>query len=81
MKTLTLIPAYGRDYTSARKVKEDWDAGKDFLISDFFNPYDGKPMNKEDAECDGNIDKVGIRYNKLTKQTLISVERKVENGG
>lgn len=30
-KTLTVIPAYGRDYNSKKAVMEDWNANKDFL--------------------------------------------------
>ena len=32
---ITLIPAYGRDYASAKAVKADWAAGKDFLIAQY----------------------------------------------
>ena len=28
-----LLPAYGRDYTSAAKVKADWEANKDFIMA------------------------------------------------
>ena len=31
---LSATPAYGRDYKSAKAVREDWAAGKDFLIQD-----------------------------------------------
>ncbi len=48
--SLTLIPAYGRDYKTKKEVLADWEAGKDFIIANAFHPYDGKPMNKEDAE-------------------------------
>jgi len=65
----TLIPAYGRDYKSAKAVKADWNAEKDFIIADMFNLYDGKPINKNDADRAGI--KVSIRYNKLTKQVQI----------
>lgn len=68
----TLIPAYGREYTSAKAVKQDWEAGKDFLIADNFDPYDGKPINRDGAITAG-IRRVGIRYQGLTKQTFIDV--------
>ena len=45
----TLVPAYGRDYKSAKEVKADWDAGKDFQIANAFSPDDGKYINKADA--------------------------------
>ena len=43
---LTLQPAYGRDYKSAKAAKEDWNANKDFIIATFAHPYSGKPTNK-----------------------------------
>jgi hypothetical protein len=52
-KRLTVLPAYGRDYKTAEAARKDWAAGKDFIISDFFNPYDGKYINKEDADRSG----------------------------
>ena len=61
----TVVPAYGRDYKSAKAAKADWETGKDFILRDFTSPWDGKAINKQDAENAGL--KVNIRYNKLTK--------------
>ena len=69
MSNPTLIPAYGRDYKSASEVKADFQARKDFLISDFSHQYDGKPMNIND--CSPGV--VTIRYSKLRKICLIKV--------
>ena len=66
---LTCVPAYGRDYKSAKAVKEDWNAGKDFIISDLFSGDDGRYINKEDADNAGV--KVKIRYNRLTRLVVI----------
>jgi len=63
MSYLTVTPAYGRDYKSAKAAKEDWNSGKDFIISDLFNPYDGKPIGKSDASAY----QVTIRFNQLRK--------------
>lgn len=71
MKTLT--PAYGRDYTSAAKVKVDWNAKKDFIIADFFDKYDGKPINITDAKNAG-FTSVMIRYSKLAKIVVIKIK-------
>jgi len=30
---VTVVPAYGRDYTSGKAAKADWDANKDFIIA------------------------------------------------
>lgn len=43
---MTLTPAYGRDYKSAKEVKADWDAGKDFVIADMFSGDAGRYVNK-----------------------------------
>jgi len=67
---MTLTPAYGRDYTSAEAVKADWDANKDFLIADVSSPYNGKPLNKQDAPA-GTYN---IRYNKKTQVCVIKVK-------
>jgi hypothetical protein len=63
---ITLVPAYGRDYKSAKAVKVDWDAGKDFMICDVSHPDDGRYINKEDAAKLHNT-VLHIRYGKLTK--------------
>ncbi len=60
---MTVTPAYNRDYKSLAAAKADWDAGKDFIIADHFDPYDGKPVNKE--QCGGKT--VMVRYAKLRK--------------
>lgn len=62
---MTVTPAYGRDYTSAVEAKAAWNSGKDFIIRDITSRWDGKPINKQDA--DGAGIKVLLRYNKLKK--------------
>ena len=37
LKTLELVGAYGRNYTSLKGFKEDWNDGKDFKIKN--GPY------------------------------------------
>ena len=60
---MTLQPAYSRDYKSQKEVLEDWNANKDFIITDIGNRWCGKPVNK--TQLDGQ--EVLIRYNKLRK--------------
>lgn len=62
---VSVVPAYGRDYTSQKAVKEDWEAGKDFLIMDF---QLGGYINKNDKPKDMILN---IRYNKQTKVCVI----------
>jgi hypothetical protein len=60
---LTVIPAYGRDYKTAKAAKQDWADNKDFRISNMFSPDDGRYINKQDADQRGIT--VTIRFNKL----------------
>jgi len=59
----TLIPAYGRDYTSAKAAKADYLAGKDFILNDIMSCYHGKPCSARDFL--GQM--VNIRYHKLAR--------------
>lgn len=70
-KVMTLTPAYGRDYKSAREVTEAFDNNQDFIVADPFSRWGGKPVNKE------QIDKgtrVSIRYQRLRKQISVRVQ-------
>jgi hypothetical protein len=67
---MTVLPAFGRDYSTIAAVLADWNEGKDFLVADVTNRWDGKPMNKQSAE-EAGIFKVGIRYAKKTKQVFV----------
>jgi hypothetical protein len=64
---ITLIPAYGRDYKDAKTAKQDYHDGKDFIIADFSHPYDGKPCSIRDMQNE----KVMLRFNRLTKTTVV----------
>lgn len=62
---MTVVPAYGRDYKSAKAVKADWEAGKDFeAVSIGASGY----VNKEGAKGVGSVT---IRYAKLTKCIVV----------
>ena len=63
--SLTLTPAYGRDYTSKRDVLKDYNAGKDFI-----SQPDGRYINIDDvARCCAMH--VKIRYSKLRKVLVV----------
>jgi hypothetical protein len=68
---MTLTPSYGRDYKSAKEVKADWDANKDFTIADVFGGQAGRQINKQDAPTGTH----NIRYNNLTKVCVITVSK------
>jgi len=61
---MTLTPAYGRDYKSKAEVLADFDANKDFIISDPTSRWDGKPVNKEQMKR-GDI--VSFRFARLKR--------------
>jgi hypothetical protein len=63
------IPAYGRDYTTAKAVKADWADGKDFRICDNFNPDDGRYVNRQDCKPG---EKIRIRYKRLTEVVIFN---------
>jgi hypothetical protein len=67
---MTLTPAYGRDYKSAKEVKADWNANKDFVIADIVGGNAGRMINKQQAPA-GTYN---IRYKKLTQVCVITVK-------
>ena len=60
---ITVTPAYGRDYKSAKSARADWTAGKDFIIQQFGHPDDQKPM----ASRDVNGEQINIRFDQNRK--------------
>lgn len=73
MRHLTVVPAYGRDYKSARAVREDWAAGKDFRIADLSSPDDGRYINNRDACGLVGPHALNVRYKNLTAICVIKV--------
>ena len=73
MRIETLVPAYGRDYKSAKAVKADFAAGKDFLICNLFSRYDGKPCNLQDLRQAG-FDSVQIRFSGNRKVAVVEIK-------
>jgi len=63
-----LEPAYGRDYKSAKEVKQAWDENKDFM-GDY--PLGFKLVNKQDIPKPCTV---LLRYKKLTKVTTVNVK-------
>lgn len=65
---VTLTPAYGRDYKSAKAALVDYNADKDFIIETFGFPR--KPINK--SQCEAENMQVTLRYNNLRNTRLIT---------
>lgn len=70
MKYLSAVPAYGRDYKSAKDVKADWQAGKDFLIQDLF---ESGYVNKNGPFPGPTT--MNIRYKRLTQVCVIVAKK------
>jgi hypothetical protein len=72
MRTITLTPAYGRDYSSKANVLADWDANKDFVIQDMrLSGYVNKAQ-VPDLIRDG-ITAIQLRYNLMTKVIILKL--------
>jgi hypothetical protein len=67
---MTLVPAYGRDYKSAKEVKAAWAEGKDFEIADY-GPDMGRKVNKDDAPPGATLN---IRYKRLMNICVVKVK-------
>ena len=65
---MTLVPSYGRDYNSAKAVREDFNAGKDFKIVSV-GPNIGRQCSVRDLK--GQT--VTLRYAKLSKAIVVTV--------
>lgn len=68
MQYVTLVPAYGRDYKSAKEVKAAWAEGKDFQINDMSHPNDGSYVNINDDTTGLTFN---VRYKRLTGVAVI----------
>ena len=69
---MTVTPAYGRDYKTAKGARASWEAGEDWIISQFFHPFDGKPVNKAQAGLEGLDEPITLRFCELRKVAVIS---------
>lgn len=73
--TLTLVPAYGRDYRSAKAAREAFEAGKDWLIATMFHKDCGRYCNLAGLQSDGKVSSVNLRYSNRRKLTVVSVPK------
>lgn len=62
----TVIPGYGRDYTTKAQAVQSWEDGKDWIIADHFSPWNGKPISIRDFPLGSSVI---LRYAKLRKTT------------
>jgi hypothetical protein len=77
MRTLTLTPAYGRDYKSAGAAAAHFQAGKDFIVAGPF-PLGGPYTNREDLVALG-YKEVVLRFNRLRSVVIVKVTAEQPN--
>ena len=70
---ITLIPAYGRDYRSARAVKKALQSQIDFRVQDVSSKWDGMVGNLLNIKTEG-YGEVKVRYSKLRKVTIFKTK-------
>lgn len=68
MRSITVVPAYNRDYKTEEQVRKAWDEDRDFRIQDIVHPDNGRYLNKQDV---AHGETIKIRYNKQTEICLI----------
>lgn len=76
---LPLTPAYGRDYRSAKAVKEAFEKNLDFKTAsgqyiNLVNIIDDIAKNPDKWP-----DEITIRYNKLMSVTVVSLKKAIKN--
>ncbi len=64
---MAVIPAYGRDYKTAKEAAAAWKSGKDFILADVSSPWNGKYCSCRDFPQE----EMEVRFNK--RQGLVMV--------
>lgn len=72
MNTITLTPAYGRDYKSKAAVLADWDANKDFMINHISHGGYVSKSQINDLKVDG-FSHISFRYSRCTKVFIVQI--------
>ena len=59
---VTLTPAYGRDYKTAKAAEVAFTSGKDWVVADIMHPFAGRYCSLRDFVKSGET--VKLRFNK-----------------
>lgn len=74
-KTLTIVPAYGRDYKNEAEARKAWVGGYDFLTQSY-NLKDTYVSIRDSNEIEKlGFSAVSIRYNRKLSQLIIPLDR------
>src|SRR6266536_5833297 len=68
---LGVVPRPGRDYKSKAEVLAAWNAGEDFIVSDYSSRWDGKPISKSGAARYSPGVTIQVRYKNLRSVMMI----------
>lgn len=72
MQSVTLTPAYGRDYKSKAAMLADWDAGKDFVMHSVFD-HTYCSVRDLASMAENGIESIQFRYGKMRKVFILTV--------
>jgi hypothetical protein len=69
--SVTISPAYGRDYKSKAAALAAWEAGDDFSMGGGGGPY----LSRADAGSlkERGLTSISLRYGKLRKQLIVKM--------
>jgi hypothetical protein len=79
MPSMILVP-HMKDYDSKVDTLAAWQAGKDFLIKNFYHAYHGKPMSIRniDTLIAEGFTHVELRYHKMTRCIFIDIRKELK---
>ena len=69
---LTIIPVPWRDYNSKQAVIDDFEADKDFHVSDISSRWNGCACNKTDL-IEAGTTEIKVRYNRLQSVVYVYI--------
>ena len=72
MQSITLSPAYGRDFSTRRAAEENFNANQDWRIESVASGYAGAYATRAELKHAGYRE-VELRYAKLTKVTIVTL--------
>ena len=72
MHSITISPAYGRDYRSKKEAESAFQENQDFIVESVMSGYAGSYCNLADLKA-GRIKSVEIRYAKKAKVTIVNL--------
>lgn len=73
---LTVSPAYGRDYTSAKQARQAWEDGDDFIIQGMYEVepgvWCGGGQYVSQADVSGQPYTLHLRYASMRKVIIVT---------